>query len=100
LKTEITGRPKHIYSIDPKNEKEKRTFEFLQATPTSPAEVVIAKSLTGLVYCFLVSLIILIANREHIQAVPYCILATILGAIFIVFLGLLLGLFVCKFDAG
>ncbi len=74
------------------DEKEKRTFEFLQATPTSPAEVMIAKSLTGLVYCFLVSLIILIANREHIQAVPECILATFLGAVFIVFLGLLLGL--------
>lgn len=75
------------------DEKEKRTLEFLQGTPTSPAEVVIAKSLTGLVYCFLVSLIILIFNREHIQAVPVCILATLLGAIFIVFLGLLLGIF-------
>jgi len=72
-------------------EKEKHTLEFLLITPTGPAEVVAGKALTGMVYSLLIAGILITLNQGWVGDWPVTFLAVLLGALFMVAAGLLMG---------
>jgi ABC-2 type transport system permease protein len=72
-------------------EKEKHTLEFLLVSPATPQEVVMGKALTGLVYCAIGAATMLLLNRGWMGNWPVTILAVVLGALFMVAVGLLMG---------
>jgi len=72
-------------------EKEKHTLEFLLVSPAGPAEVVAGKALTGLVYSLLIAGILITLNQGWVGDWPVALLAVLLGALFTVAVGLLMG---------
>ncbi|NOR82895.1 MAG: ABC transporter permease [Ardenticatenales bacterium] len=72
-------------------EKEKHTLEFLLISPAGPAEVVAGKALTGLVYSLLIAGILIALNQGWVGDWPVTLLALLLGALFMVAVGLLMG---------
>jgi ABC-2 type transport system permease protein len=72
-------------------EKEKHTMEFLLVSPATAQEVVIGKALTGLVYSAIGAVAMLLLNRGWSGNWPVTILAVLLGALFMVSVGLLMG---------
>jgi ABC-2 type transport system permease protein len=72
-------------------EKEKHTLQALLVSPARPAEVVAGKALTGLFYSLLVSGLLIGLNRGWVGNWPVTILALLLGALFSVEVGLLMG---------
>lgn len=72
-------------------EKEKHTLDFLLITPTGPAEVVAGKALTGMVYGLLIAGTLITLNRGWVGDWPVTFLAVLLGALFMVAAGLLMG---------
>jgi ABC-2 type transport system permease protein len=72
-------------------EKDKHTLEFLLVSPATPTEVVIGKALTGLVYSALGAGTLIALNHGWSGNWPLTVLALILGALFLVAVGLLMG---------
>ena len=74
-------------------EKEKKTLRMLMVAPASFADVVAAKLLVGLVYQLLLALLALTIKGGFAGQVPLLLLFALLGSIFSVSLGLLIGSF-------
>lgn len=72
-------------------EKEKRTLDFLLSSPASLQEIIAGKALTGVVYTLLISGLLLVINRQFVQNWTLTSLTILLGLIFVVGVGLLLG---------
>jgi ABC-2 type transport system permease protein len=72
-------------------EKELKTMEALLISPASAGQIVIAKTLTGLIYCLMAGGLVLAASTGMIVHWDVAILAVIAGSLFTVSLGLLLG---------
>ena len=74
-------------------EKEKRTLDFLLASPASLREIVAGKALTGVVYTLLIAGVLLIVNRQFVGNWLWTSLTILLGLVFVVAIGLFLGSF-------
>jgi len=72
-------------------EKESRTMEMLAVSPASPAQILAGKTLAGLVYGLAVGSMIALMNLRQIVHWDILVLALILGALFVVSIGLLIG---------
>jgi ABC-2 type transport system permease protein len=72
-------------------EKEKHTMEFLLVSPVTPAEIAAGKALTGLAYSSLSAGVLIALNKGWTGDWGLTILALILGAMFLVTVGLLMG---------
>jgi ABC-2 type transport system permease protein len=72
-------------------EKDKHTMEFLLVSPATPAEVVTGKAITGLVYSAIGAGTMLVLNNGWTGNWPMTFLAVLLGALFMVAVGLLMG---------
>ena len=72
-------------------EKEKRTLDFLLASPASLKEIVAGKALTGVAYTLLITGLLLGLNRHLVGNWLLMLLTILLGLIFVVAIGLLMG---------
>lgn len=72
-------------------EKEKRTLDALLVSPVRPVEVVAGKAVAGMVYAVLMCVILLAMNRGWVGNWPLTIVAVLLGSLFAVAVGLLMG---------
>lgn len=72
-------------------EKEKRTLDFLLSSPASLNEIIAGKALTGVVYTLLIAGLLLGINRQSIQNWPLTLLIIVVGLLFVVGVGLVLG---------
>jgi ABC-2 type transport system permease protein len=72
-------------------EKEKRTLDFLLTSPASLTEIIAGKALTGVVYSLLIAGILLAVNYNLIGNWPLTLLTVLLGVLFVVAIGLLMG---------
>jgi ABC-2 type transport system permease protein len=72
-------------------EKEKHTMEFLLVAPVTPAEIAAGKAVTGLAYSLLSATVLILLNKGLSGNWPVTILAVVLGALFLVMAGLLMG---------
>jgi ABC-2 type transport system permease protein len=72
-------------------EKELKTMEALLISPASAGQIVVAKALTGLLYCLLAGGLVLIASARMVVHWDLAILAVLGGSLFTVSVGLLLG---------
>ena len=72
-------------------EKETKTLEVLMVSPASTGQVVIGKAVTGLFYCMVVVIAILVFNTKFIIHWEVLLPAVIIGALFSVASGLWLG---------
>jgi ABC-2 type transport system permease protein len=72
-------------------EKEKRTLDFLLSSPASLNEIIAGKALTGAVYTVLIAGVLAGINRQHIQDWPLMMLTMLLGLVFVVGVGLVIG---------
>lgn len=72
-------------------EKEKRTLDFLLSSPASLNEIIAGKALTGVVYTLLIAGLLLGINRQFIQNWPLTLLTVVLGLLFVVGVGLVIG---------
>jgi ABC-2 type transport system permease protein len=72
-------------------EKEKYTLDFLLSSPASLKEIIAGKAVTGGVYTLLIAGILLGLNRHYIQSWPLTILTIVLGMLFVVGVGLVVG---------
>jgi ABC-2 type transport system permease protein len=72
-------------------EKEKRTLDFLLTSPASLKEIITGKALTGVVYSLLIAAVLLALNHKLIGNWPLTLLTILLGLLFIVAIGLLMG---------
>lgn len=72
-------------------EKEKRTLDFLLASPASLKEIVAGKALTGVAYTVLIAGLLLIINSRLVGNWPLTLLAILLGLVFVVAIGLVMG---------
>jgi ABC-2 type transport system permease protein len=72
-------------------EKEKRTLDFLLSSPASLNEIIAGKALTGAVYTVLIAGILVGINRQHIQQWPLTLLTMLVGLVFVVGVGLVIG---------
>ncbi|HEU4833593.1 MAG TPA: ABC transporter permease [Pyrinomonadaceae bacterium] len=74
-------------------EKEKRTLDFLLTSPASLTEIIAGKALTGVVYSFLIAGLLLAINSRLIDNWPLTLLTVLLGVLFVVAVGLVMGSF-------
>lgn len=72
-------------------EKEKRTLDFLLASPATLKEIVAGKALTGVAYTVLIAGLLLIVNRHIVASWPFMALTIMLGLVFVVAVGLVMG---------
>jgi ABC-2 type transport system permease protein len=72
-------------------EKEKRTLDFLLSSPASLSEIVAGKALTGVVYTLLIAGVLLGINRAFIHNWPLTSLTVVVGLLFVVGVGLVVG---------
>ena len=72
-------------------EKEKRTLDFLLASPASLKEIVAGKALTGIAYTLLIAGLLLVINRQLVGNWLLTLLSISLGLIFVVSIGLFMG---------
>jgi ABC-2 type transport system permease protein len=72
-------------------EKEKRTLDFLLSSPASLKEIIAGKALTGVVYTLLIAGVLLGINRQSIQNWALTSLVIVLGLLFVVGVGLVIG---------
>jgi len=72
-------------------EKEKRTLDFLLSSPASLNEIIAGKALTGVVYTVLIAGLLLGINRHSIQNWPLTSLTILVGLLFVVGVGLVIG---------
>ena len=72
-------------------EKEKRTLDFLLASPASLKEIIAGKALTGVGYTVLIAGLLLVVNRKMIGNWPLVVLTILLGLVFVVAVGVFMG---------
>lgn len=72
-------------------EKEKRTLDFLLSSPASLYDIITGKALTGVVYTLLIAGLLLGINRQSIQNWPVTALTIVVGLLFVVGVGLVIG---------
>ena len=72
-------------------EKEKRTLDFLLSSPASLKEIVAGKALTGVAYTVLIAGLLLVLNRQLVGNWLLMALTIVLGLLFVVAVGLLMG---------
>lgn len=72
-------------------EKEKRTIDFLLSSPASLKEIIAGKALTGVVYTLLIAGLLLGINRQFIRNWSLTLLTVVLGLLFVVGVGLVIG---------
>ena len=72
-------------------EKEKRTLDFLLSSPATLQEIIAGKALTGAVYTLLIAGLLLGINRHLIQDWPLTLATMVLGLLFVVGVGLVIG---------
>ena len=72
-------------------EKEKRTLDFLLASPASLKEIIAGKALTGVGYTVLIAGLLLVVNRQLIGNWPLVVLTILLGLVFVVAVGVFMG---------
>jgi ABC-2 type transport system permease protein len=72
-------------------EKEKRTLDFLLASPAGLKEIVAGKALTGVVYTLLIAGLLLFINRQLVGNWFLTLLSISLGLLFVVGVGLFMG---------
>ncbi len=72
-------------------EKEKRTLDFLLSSPASLKEIIAGKALTGVVYTLLIATLLLGINRQFIKSWSLTSLTVLLGILFVVGVGLVMG---------
>lgn len=72
-------------------EKEKRTLDFLLSSPASLNEIIAGKALTGVVYTILIAAVLLGINRHSIHNWPLTSLTILIGLLFVVGVGLVIG---------
>jgi ABC-2 type transport system permease protein len=72
-------------------EREKRTLDFLLSSPASLSEIIMGKALTGVVYSVVIAGILLASNHKLIGNWPLTLLTILLGLLFVVAIGLLMG---------
>lgn len=72
-------------------EKRAKTLDALLVSPASAGQVIMGKAITGLFYCLVIGSVLLILNARVIGQWWLAILAVILGSLFSIGLGLLLG---------
>jgi ABC-2 type transport system permease protein len=72
-------------------EKEKRTLDFLLSSPASLREIIAGKAVTGVVYTLLIAGLLLGINRASIHNWPLTSLTVIIGLLFVVGVGLVVG---------
>ncbi len=72
-------------------EKEKRTLDFLLSSPARLKEIVAGKALTGIAYTLLIAGLLLFLNRQFVGNWLWMGLSILLGMVFVVAVGLLLG---------
>ena len=72
-------------------EKEKRTLDFLLSSPARLKEIVAGKALTGVAYTLLIAGLLLFINRQFVGNWLWMGLSILLGMVFVVAVGLLLG---------
>lgn len=72
-------------------EKEKRTLDFLLSSPASLYDIITGKALTGVVYTLLIAGLLLGINRQSIQNWPLTALTIVIGLLFVVGVGLVIG---------
>lgn len=72
-------------------EKEKRTLDFLLYSPASLNEIIAGKAITGVVYTLLIAGLLLGINNKFIHNWPTTILTSVVGLVFVVGVGLVLG---------
>jgi ABC-2 type transport system permease protein len=72
-------------------EKEKRTLDFLLASPAGLKEIVAGKALTSVVYSVLIAGLLLAINRHLVENWLLTSVTILLGLIFVVAIGLLMG---------
>ena len=72
-------------------EKQTRTLDALLVSPARSSHLVIAKALTGLSYCLIVATVVLLVNANLVLHWGLAVAAVILGSLFTVSVGLLLG---------
>lgn len=72
-------------------EKERRTLLALQVSPAGPADIIAGKALAGMFYALIAALIILTLNEGWQGQWPLTLLVVVLGALFIILIGLLMG---------
>ncbi|HEX6649821.1 MAG TPA: ABC transporter permease [Pyrinomonadaceae bacterium] len=72
-------------------EKEKRTLDFLLASPASLKEIVAGKALTGVAYSLLIAGLLLVFNRQNVGNWPLTSVTILLGLLFVVAIGLVMG---------
>jgi ABC-2 type transport system permease protein len=72
-------------------EKEKRTLDFLLASPASLKEIITGKALTGIAYSLLIAGLLLGINRQLVGNWPLTLLTSLVGMFFVVAVGLFMG---------
>jgi ABC-2 type transport system permease protein len=72
-------------------EKEKRTLDFLLASPAGLKEIITGKALTGIVYSVLIAGLLLGINRQLVRNWPLTLLTILLGMLLVVAVGLFIG---------
>ncbi len=72
-------------------EKEKGTLDFLLSSPASLYDIITGKALTGVVYTLLIAGLLLGINRQSIQNWPLTFLTIVIGLVFVVGVGLVIG---------
>lgn len=72
-------------------EREKRTLDFLLTSPASLTDIIAGKALTGVVYSLLISVVLLTINQKLIGNWPLTLFTILLGIVFVVAVGLLMG---------
>ena len=72
-------------------EKEKCTLQAVLVSPASYADLVTGKALVGLFYSLLIALLLLLLNKGFAGNAAVTILAVVLGSLFLVLVGLLMG---------
>ncbi len=76
-------------------EKETKTIQALLVSPATPGEVVLGKALTGLFFCLVASAVWVVFSLGWIVHWGPLVAAVVLGSLFTVALGLVLG-FLCR----
>jgi ABC-2 type transport system permease protein len=72
-------------------EKQTRTLDALLVSPARSSHVVIAKALAGLFYCLIAAAVVLVINANLVLHWGLAVAVVILGSLFAVSLGLLVG---------
>ena len=72
-------------------EREKRTLDFLLTSPASLSDILAGKALTGVGYSVLIAGILLATNQKFVGNWPMTLLASLLGLLFVVAVGIVMG---------